>query len=305
MDDLSKIVLEHKAVLYSYMKTVKTTPNSTISEAYSFIKQIANIYYVNNKMSQYYNSLVSLILYLEAKCLGHKNMLEFSKKIDISNSPDKEDLLNYIIWSARKYIMGPYVDDEEELYNWNFQYQCVDASNYIYHLCSENGIKCQVVTIYPGYDPSAKLDIDISKHCFNVVEYNSKYYLIDITYAQFFNKSNNHLDRLGVAGLEGPNVGCYILHTPKGENIAKKILTDGYIELDEDVFKNYMDAFTLSFRNGLFYEKENSSFCIPYSVDDYKKFLSGTDSQLKHEKLKCLGRQKRPLNNLNINFKKI
>jgi len=167
-----------------------------------------------------------------------------------------------------------------------------------------NGIKCEVVTIYPGYDPSAKLDIDISKHCFNVVEYNSKYYLIDITYAQFFNKSNNHLDRLGVAGLEGPNVGCYISLTPKGENIAKKILTNGYIELNEDVFKNYMDAFTLSFRNGLFYEKGNSSFCVPYSVDDYKKFLSGTDSQLKHEKLKCLGRQKRPLNNLNINLKK-
>ena len=82
-------------------------------------------------------------------------------------------------------------------------------------------------------------------------------------------------------------------------------MTDGYIELEDEVFKTYLDAFTLSFRNGLYYEENKDNIILPYSMKDYTRFLSGKDSQARHEKVKCLGRQERPLEDPNIDFKSI
>lgn len=304
MEDLSKLSLEHKNILDAYIEMSKIDPDDTITKAYSFIKQVASTYYRNSKMDTNYTTLLSYLMHLEYKCLGSKNMLKFSRKMPTTKCSDEKNVLDSIVWNTRKHLMGYGARGIVDLYDWNFQYKCVEASNYIHQLCQDNGLKCQVVTIYPGYDSSACINyFDILRHCFNIIKYNSKYYLLDITYAQFFDNNVNHIGRLGVPLFDGPSVGCYMLLTEKGRNIAYKILTDGYIELTEDVFKTYMDSFTLSFRNGLFYEKNDSSFCVPYSIDDYEKFLAGFDSQVKHEGVKCLGRQKRPLRNPNIDFK--
>ena len=58
--------------------------------------------------------------------------------------------------------------------------------------------------------------------------------------------------------------------------------------------KNYLDGFTLSFRNGLYYEgQENKDFTVSYSCDDYYDFLNGLDSQVNYEDLECLGEQRK------------
>ena len=57
-----------------------------------------------------------------------------------------------------------------------------------------------------------------------------------------------------------------------------------------------MWTFTVSFRNGLYYENTNDfSFTAPYSVEDYVKFLHGENSQLNIEGEENLGYQRRPL----------
>ena len=306
MEDLYKIALEHKAVLDSYLKSAKRKPEETIIKAYDFAKQVANTYYRNQEMDSNYSYLTSAIHRLESKCLGSKNMLEFSRKMNTTEYPRKKDgFFNYVVWNVRRRLMGDGADDIEDLFNWKFQYKCTDAASLVNTICNYEfeHVKSKKVTIYIGYDPSVYIDFDIDLHCFNIVEYDSKRYLVDVTYAQFFDKSTNHIGRMGIPRLEGPSVGYYMLLTEKGRDIAYKILTDGYIELDDGVFKTYLDAFTLSFRNGLFYEDGNNDFCVPYSVDDYKRFLVGADSQVKHEKKKCLGRQQRPLKNPNLNFR--
>ena len=40
--------------------------------------------------------------------------------------------------------------------------------------------------------------------------------------------------------------------------LEEKIVKDGFVELTEHNFKHYLDGFTLSFRNGLFYEQKKS-----------------------------------------------
>ena len=50
-----------------------------------------------------------------------------------------------------------------------------------------------------------------------------------------------------------------------------------------------MDGFALSFRNGLYYERNGETeLKVPYTFFDYKKFLVGEDDQIKHQDFECL-----------------
>ncbi len=305
--NLSNIVKLHKEILDSYIKDATKDPKKALSEAYQFVKQSASMYYIKGKINPNYNKLLHSLEYLELKCLGAKNMVEFSKTIDATkDSFVSNNLLDYLVWRTRKFLMGDLGKKEiQDLYDWNFQYKCVYASEYFQQLCQQVNAKCEVMTIYPGYDFDVHLDIGISKHCFNIIEYNGKRYLVDLTLAQFFNKNENNIERLGIPELIAPTVGCYLLMTDKGKEIAYKILTDGYIELNEEVLKTYMDAFTLSFRNGLFYEQKDSNFCVPYTVADYERFLASEDSQTNYKQFQYLGRQRKPLKDPGMDFKSI
>ena len=305
MEDLSRLAKEHTLILGSYLKNAQSDPAKAMSMAYNFIKQVAKDYYHNEKMDPSFNTLINYLRHMEVECLGKKNIVKFSKMIDLSkNSFISVNILDYIVWRTRKYLMGNVGDNTvQDLYNWNFRFKCVLAADYFKQLCQNIDIKCDVLTIYPGYDPKVKLDVGIAKHCFNIVQYNGKKYLVDITLAQFFNKNENNIERLGIPKLMAPSVGCYMLLSEKGREIAYKILSDGYVELTEEVLKIYLDSFTLFFRNGLYYEQEDSSFNVQYDINDYMLFFAGEDSQTRHEKIQCLGRQKKPLNNSQIDFK--
>ena len=69
--------------------------------------------------------------------------------------------------------------------------------------------------------------------------------------------------------------------------------------------KTYLDAFTISFRNGLYYENTlDFSYTTEYSLDDYIRFIHGDDNQINHEDKLYLGYQSKPLKNYKLNFKK-
>ena len=106
-------------------------------------------------------------------------------------------------------------------------------------------------------------------------------------------------------GISGCNPGVFMLMSNQGYKIADKIINDGYIELNDEIFKVYLDAFTVSFRNVLYYEETNDfSYTTNYTVDDYIRFLNGDDSQINHENRLYLGYQSIPLKNYKINFKR-
>lgn len=280
--------------LDEFIEIAKTDPEKALNDGYSFIKNIAHNYYDNGCMNDNYYKLLSKLGQLECKSLSYHNLLDFHYPFDTLHPPSREDVLEYIIWCGRKHLM--YGDDPiEDLYQWDFKNLCYYGSWKIEETCRKLGIKCRVIKLIPGFSPRKKIPCKLNFHCFNIIEFESKYYLVDITLAQFFCGQDNHLGRLGVAGLEGPNVGCYMVRLKGGKELAKQLFTTGYVELDENTFKTYMDAFMLKFRNGLYYEE--NGVILPYSVDQYRMFLQGEDSQVKHEKVLCLGKQKRPLKN--------
>ena len=83
--------------------------------------------------------------------------------------------------------------------------------------------------------------------------------------------------------------------TEVGKQIAQNLLEKGYTRLSNESFKTYLDAFTVSFRNGLYYEQTNDySYKTNYTATDYINFLEGTDTQINHEGSEVLGFQKKP-----------
>ena len=105
---------------------------------------------------------------------------------------------------------------------------------------------------------------------------------------------------------EGCKAGVYMLMTEDSKKIANELLSNGYIEINEETLKIYLDPFAISFRNGLYYEQtQDFSYTTDYDADDYMEFLWGNDNQLNYEDQNCLGYQNRTLKNPNMNFNKI
>jgi len=87
------------------------------------------------------------------------------------------------------------------------------------------------------------------------------------------------------------------------EKTARTILKRGWIELNEETIKHYLDGFALSYRNGLFYENLGvADYHTSYDIKDYHNFLFGDDSQIRREGKEYLGYQMQVLKNRDFKF---
>lgn len=302
---------QYEILSYYLQNITKSNYDEIVSLAYKFIKNITEEYYIDGKMAGKYSLLKNRINNLEKRFAFTTKILPCEPIIIVlGEEKDKEDFIRYLVDSARihliknsyHYSVRKNEFDFSKLHLTNF---CVMASDFISDFCKIHNVECYKIPICPGYNKDAKLFNGVRWHYANVVKYNNEYYLVDLTISQFFYKFKNNLDRLGVIGCDGCYPGVFMLLTEKGKNIVTTLLNEGYIKLDEATFKAYMDAFTISFRNGLYYEDTNDfSYTTNYSTDDYIRFLNGEDDQIKHEGRENLGYQKRPLKNSSLEFRR-
>lgn len=281
-----------------------TTPNiEKIKQVYTLIKEISPYLYQNGHMKHAYTHLVNSILDFEYNQLPNEFILfsnphyiEEPKKINSQQTP--EQLLSSIVNETRRYLIekSSRRNKEKNINTMTFINYCNIASKRVKELCDMQTIKCEKVIIHPGYSEEEYLYNGNGFHFINIVYIADKKYLIDCTYRQFFTLRGNMLERIGVVNLSGCKPGAFMLMTENRKKVAQKILKDGWIELTDSVLKDYLDGFSLSFRNGLYYEQTNDfSFTTPYSASDYIRFLSGLDDQVNHEGNEVLGYQKKPL----------
>ena len=138
-----------------------------------------------------------------------------------------------------------------------------------------------------------------------IVEIENKNYIVDCTYRQFFRADTNNIDRLGVIGLCGCDPGVFMMQNKDRKRVALTLLKSGWIECTKENFKHYLDGFTLSFRNGLYYDWLGEiDYSVGYTVDDYLDFLTGDDFITNYEPLEGLGEQEYPLKNKGLKFRK-
>ena len=295
------LVKQHATKLLKFYKVARENPASGLAMSYDYMRQIASYYYDGNKMSDDYKKLADFIYIIENDFLSQKYIIDFHHSFNTKQKPDCNNVLDYIVWCGRKAIMPRASKSKEvcqDLANWQYGDLCFEASKNIWAACNKLGVRCYVVKIVPGFDDNTEISHQYKHHFFVVVQYDSRQFIVDITYAQFFEERFNQLDRLGIPLIDVPEIGCYMKMLPNGSEIAYKLFTDGYFEITEKSLKTYFDSFTLSYRNALYYEE--GGILLPYSIEQYMNFINDRDSQFKHEKIYCLGRQSRPLKNPNI-----
>jgi len=281
-----------------------------IIDYYKFIKQaIPFFYHEDGTLNFYYDIMLEKLQdcqeMLPVEYLMDFEAHNFNKVHKIPDSlSDHEAILNYLVDDTRRFLY------DELRTSRQFEYcdltgECYKASKHLKETATEIGVKALVIYIPPAYRPDSKIFGEGGKHWCNFVILNGTPYLVDCTYSQFFLTKRCLIERFGIIGLPGPLPGLFMDMDVERTKVARKILNDGWIELTPSVFKHYFDGFTISFRNGLYYEEtKDFSYTTPYFMNDYMEFLMHQDDQINHENKEHLGYQLRPLKNPNMSFNK-
>lgn len=92
---------------------------------------------------------------------------------------------------------------------------------------------------------------DVLGHSFLTVNYDGVKYIVDLTYLQFFTKDRCIIEMFkevdGITIL-APDPGYYYIENKNKKEIALHLLEQGYVKLDEDSAKAYLDSFYLTRR---------------------------------------------------------
>ena len=210
---------------------------------------------------------------LDNEYLPINTIPKFNENIS-SNFNNINQELEYAVYSARREL-----SKYHDLKNDSLAGECPQASDYFENACNKLGLE----TIHIGIDNSLRPGMF---HHFTIVKARLKdgsyrCYLADCSYRQFFVKRNSNPKRIGVltGHLKGCSIGSYMMLTDQRRQIAEKILTDGFIELTPEVFKEYFDSIIYSGRDGEYYRKNDLDYMNPndvipsYSVNDYLQML--------------------------------
>lgn len=297
--------------LDNYIENIRKTRNiNELSELYSYVKVLENKIYHNelnmsNKVLKRSVEDAELLIRKEY-LIPYNPKYSYNLKLKDINMNKSESILEYIVNETRKDFYIRYC-----LYNGKqldfkdvpTDNLCEDASYFALSICKNLGIPANIYKINPAYTDKEKIYNGHGFHYVVFAKIDNKYYLIDCTYAQFFYTKYNNLNRLGICNLGNCLPGIYMTMTEERIKVANKVLTDGWIEMNASNMKNYLDGFTLSYRNGLYYERNNDfSYQTTYQIKDYIRFIRGEDNTINHEGRKNLGYQHTPLQNPYIKF---
>ena len=286
-----------------------------MNRIYNYSKICSNKLYTNNKMHWTYKFLKEAIVDCEYE-LSNVYILDTLENFDYDDDTiltkkkeSVEDILDYIVYKVREKI---YMDYNKSKLNYHMiplskidlSNKCKEITKYVNDLCGSLGIKSERIRIEPGFSRRAMLFEGNGFHYFNVIEIENKKYLVDISYKQFFLTRFNILQRIGTVGFAGCTPGIYMMLDDEKKKLASDLIKNGWVEWNDKNIKNYFDGFVLNVRNGLYYEELGKiDYSVSYTSNDYLNFIYNDDDNiLKYEPMECIGRQKRPLKTLNMNF---
>lgn len=298
----------YNAIMQSYSINKKI---DILEELYTYVKEI--ILYASKVDEAYLNNLDDIFnIVCEAEKLlpniyiiDYKTKFNYEKEENINLKEDTNIVLDHLVFKIRKHIFEDLQNGCSDLESVNLENKCFWVSEYTQELCQKYHISSELINIFPGFNKKLNLFGGGKQHSFNIIYISNKKYIIDCTYKQFFTLRENILQRIGIYDLGGCKAGIFMMMDEKLLKVAKTILENGWIELTDENLKAYLDGFTISYRNGLYYEKNKDfTYTTNYTADNYNSFLNGESNQTNYEKIEYLGYQMQPLQNPKLSFKK-
>ncbi|MCI9280090.1 MAG: hypothetical protein HFJ02_04760 [Bacilli bacterium] len=297
--------------LFDDLDSHDTIAYDKMNEFYRYIKEITPYFCHSEPSVQLLRNLAEEKKWIEVKFSDNSIIDEIPLYVydghkhnyDLNKYSSMEEILNEIVYQTRTMLTG--LDhDYNKLLNFNLVNRCQEASEFIAKLVRNFDIQTKIIKISAAFSDNELLyGIDMNYHYFVIIIIDNIYYLIDCTYSQFFSWYQNYIERLGNYCYSGCCPGVYMLKDIEREKVARIILRNGWIKLDEATFKHYLDGFTLFYRNGLYYEDLGEAiYTTDYTIDTYINFLFGDDSQIKHETKRVLGYQPSPLRKSDFKF---
>ena len=282
---------------FKYIEEIKHKINSDnedylLNQLYSFLTDVSLEYYDGSKMDKLFGFLLDETIECEKKITSYIT--------DVSVSKRNDSFISNIVALARKKIELYHsiaLSNINSIDNISLAGECEESSKIVKDICNELGLSSFLINIEPGYDRDLALFHGDGYHYFNIVLYNGDYYLIDVTYKQFFMKRQCILERINVPFFCGVLPGTFMKMDDKRMEVANEVLKKGYIKLDEETLKAYLDGFTMSYRNGLYYQDHDYSG--GYAIDQYIEFLEGRRNMGYYESMEGLGYLKRPIKKTN------
>lgn len=313
-----------------YYKMESSIGNIKVSDSYtSKVVKLSKLYndlrtlssnICNEQLEELYLSMRCRVVHVERNVCSSEFIIESKPDFDAQderyvNGEKKkalstEEFLDLLVWLSRRGLVEDFIYEYENKFSLDectLANECFVASSLVESMCDAFNVKCSKVKIPAGFTDEIKLFDGHGYHYFCIVTIKDRDYIVDCTYRQFFRLDRNLIERMGVYGLSGCDPGIYMLMDEDRKKVAMQLLKKGWIDADKVNFKLYMDGFALAFRNGLYYENNGTlDVSVPYTFDDYMRFLKGDDHQINHEGEECLGVQNKPLKNKDycMNLKK-
>ena len=153
--------------------------------------------------------------------------------------------------------------------------KCFIASNYIKNVCQGMNIKCYKIGLFPGFTYSSILYNGLKQHYFNIIDLNNEFYLVDITYSQFFkldkNILNDAVDQTVKAFIDEEDYENYRLNKQKEVEEGKegKIISSIYLKDKITIKKDYISVNENIFTNS----KELANYLLFGTTDNLKKYI--------------------------------
>ena len=274
-----------------------------LKRLYEFVKAITPSFYVEIDPTREPNEASRLITDQIIICEEFFKKQFITDTVPSLNNSNNE--IDQVVDETRRYLAeiiekrgeidkNQPITYENTIKSHDLRSYCPISSRKVKEICNKRHIQCRIIEIHPGFKESAALYNGSGFHRFNIITINNKEYIVDCSYRQFFNQRDNCFERVGVLGLSGCRAGFFMLQDKTRQEVATQILKNGYIELTPTTLKSYLDGFTMSYRNGTYYEKtKDFSFQTKYTASDYGNFLRGQDNQINHEGIDSLGFQKK------------
>lgn len=313
VNNYKKAILSYGDIVSKYYYDASFI-NGEMNKLYLEMKDMAPLFSKKGIIKDQFAVLVKALGNVEKNLPNHfilENKPKYDFDYDVSKTEiinrSEDEIINYIVNRVRGFLIAYYSTNGDlknvNLGNIDLLGQCNNVSMNINFVCQSIKIPCKIITIAPAFYEEVNVYGKGGNHQFCLVTIGEKEYIVDLTYSQFFTMRENNLNRIGIPLLGGCNVGIYMTFDEKCKAFAEKLMRDGWVEATDENKKLYFDAFAISYRNGLYYENKGEvSYTADYTAKDYMNFLEGKDSQVNHESLEELGRQKRLLKDKNINF---